>query len=114
MFQKLGFVTHPIKSVLELTHGITYLGFEINSVTMTVRSTEEKKEKIKNLANESIDRGHSQIRELTKFIGMVVVSFRGVKYGALMYRSMENDKIQALKIKKGTMTLRRFPQKQLF
>ena len=28
---------------------------------------------------------------------MAVASFRGVKYGALWYRSMENDKIQALK-----------------
>ena len=45
LFEKLGFVIHPEKSVLAPTHVITYLGFEINSVDMTVTLMREKKEK---------------------------------------------------------------------
>ena len=42
LFEKLGFVIHPEKSVLAPTHVITYLGFEINSVDMTVTLRREK------------------------------------------------------------------------
>ena len=45
LFEKLGFVIHPEQSVLAPTHVITYLGFEINSVDMTVTLMREKKEK---------------------------------------------------------------------
>ena len=45
LFEKLGFVIHPEKSVLAPTHVITYLGFEINSVDMTVTLMREKKRK---------------------------------------------------------------------
>ena len=50
LFEKLGFVIHLEKSVLAPTHVITYLGFEINSVDMTVTLMREKKEKIFNTA----------------------------------------------------------------
>ena len=47
LFEKLGFVIHPEKSVLAPTHVITYLGFEINSVDMTVTLMRDKKTKNK-------------------------------------------------------------------
>ena len=43
LFEKLGFVIHPEKSVLVPTHVIIYLGFEINSVDMTVALMRENK-----------------------------------------------------------------------
>ena len=45
LFENLVFVIDPEKSVLSPTHVITYLGFEINSVDMTVTLMREKKEK---------------------------------------------------------------------
>ena len=48
LFEKLGFVIHPEKSVLAPAHVITYLGF--SSVDMTVTLMREKKEKIFNTA----------------------------------------------------------------
>ena len=39
LFQKLGFVVHPEKSVLVPSHKITYLGFVIDSQCMTVTPT---------------------------------------------------------------------------
>ena len=42
----LDFVVHPKKSVFVQSQEIEYLGFVINSVTMTVRLTTEKKKKV--------------------------------------------------------------------
>ena len=42
----LGFVVHPEKSVFVLSQDIKYLGFILNSVTMIVRLTTQKKRKI--------------------------------------------------------------------
>ena len=97
LFHKLGFVVHPSKSVLKPGKQITYLGFVINSENMTVRPTEEKREKIKDLSTKMLGKGYASIRELARFIGMVVACFHGVMYGPLWYRRMENDKILALK-----------------
>ncbi len=101
LFEKLGFVIHPEKSVLAPTHVITYLGFEINSVDMTVTLMREKKEKIFNTAASLLTLSSCSIRFLAKFIGQIVASFPGVKYGPLWYRNMENDKIEGLKMSKG-------------
>ena len=42
----LGFVVHPEKSVFVPSQDIKYLGFILNSVTMIIRLTTEKKRKI--------------------------------------------------------------------
>ena len=102
LFEKLGFVIHPEKSVLAPTHLITYLGFEINSVDMTVTLMREKKEKkIFNTAASLLTLSSCSIRFLAKFIGQIVASFPGIQYGPLWYRNMENDKIEGLKMSKG-------------
>ena len=54
LFEKLGFVIHPGKSILAPTHVITYLGFEINSVDMTVTLMNNEREKRKNLQHSCI------------------------------------------------------------
>ena len=47
LFKSLGFVVCPTKSVLIPSHKITYLGFEIDSQSMTVASTSlERKQNI--------------------------------------------------------------------
>ena len=96
IFQRLGFVIHPVKSELVPSHSVTYLGFVINSQTMTVTLTQERKEKILDTVSKLLDMGQSSIRLLAKLIGMIVASFQGVMYGALWYRNMERDKIKAL------------------
>ena len=42
-----GFITHPEKSVLEPSQEIVYLGFVLNSVSMSVSPTTEKAERVK-------------------------------------------------------------------
>ena len=101
LFEKLGFVVHPEKSVLSPTQEITYLGFVINSVTMTVALTQDRKEKILTRVTHLLDKKSASIRELAKLIGMIVASFHGVMYGPLWYRGMERDKNAALRDSKG-------------
>ena len=92
LFHKLGFVVHPTKSVLKPGKEITYLGFVINSDTMRIRPTEEKRDKIKDLAVELLRNGSASIRVLARFIGMIVACFHGVMFGPLWYRRMEMTK----------------------
>jgi hypothetical protein len=44
--RKLGFVIHPLKSVFIPKQEIVFLGFLINSHSMTIRLTVEKKDKL--------------------------------------------------------------------
>ena len=101
LFEKLGFVIHPDKSVLRPSHTIIYLGFVLDSVNMTITLTEEKKEKIRNFAVQLLDMGVCSVRTLAKFIGQVVASFQGVMYGPLWYRQLEKNKLQGLKLGHG-------------
>ena len=101
LFEKLGFVVHPEKSVFKPTQSITYLGFVLLSKTMTVTLTPERKEKILKTASCFCEKDSSTVRELAQFIGMVVAGFQGVKYGPLWYRGMEKDKTDALKQNNG-------------
>ena len=58
--ESLGFVVHPDKSMFHPTQEITFLGFIINAVDMTVRLTVEKKTKIKDLGLGLLDKIASQ------------------------------------------------------
>ena len=56
LLQNLGFTRHPTKSILTPTQRITFLGFVIDSVQMTLEITEEKKSKIHNLCLETLQK----------------------------------------------------------
>ena len=49
VFTKLGFIIHPFKSSFAPSQSIKMLGFILNSVTMTVTPTEDKKNTIHNI-----------------------------------------------------------------
>ena len=48
LLQSLGFTIDPEKSVLQRTQKLTFLGFVLNSKTMTLTLTDAKKEKKSN------------------------------------------------------------------
>lgn len=101
VFNLLGFVVHPIKSQFVPSNEIEYLGFIINSVEMTVRLTDDKKEKIKCLCKSVLKSEKLTIRTVAQLLGNFTSSFPAVKFGALHYRFLECDKISALKYCKG-------------
>ena len=101
LFDRLGFVSHPDKSVLVPTQEITILGFVINSREMSLNLTTQKEKKLKRLVNQLFSLKNPSIRFLAKVIGANVSVFPEVKYAPLYYRALENDKIRALEICKG-------------
>ena len=102
LFDSLGFVVHPTKSTLVPTQEIVTLGFEINSVKMTIRLTTDKAISLKDDCKTLLMSDKpTLIREVARVIRKIVASFLGVMYGPLYYRYLEGDKSQALKKEKG-------------
>ena len=102
MFDNIGLVIHPEKSLVIPQQKITFLGFVIDSVKMIVRLTEGKICKIQERLQCTIQNSHSvKIRDIASLLGYMVSSLPAVRYGALYYRYLEMDKIMALKQSKG-------------
>lgn len=101
ILQNLGFIVHPTKSVFKPTTAIQYLGVVIDSVSMTVTLSSERKEKMLHSCQSLLRAPHISIRDLAKVIGQIVASFPAVKFGPLHYRKLEKDKCKALKVSKG-------------
>lgn len=101
LFEKLGFIIHPVKSILKPVQKLTFLGFVLDSVEMTVTLTDEKILRIKETCTKIKMLTQVSIQELASLIGLLVSSFPGVIHGPLFYRSLETDKTKALRLNKG-------------
>ena len=97
---KFGVTIHPIKSV-QPTQVIKYLGFIVNSKSMTIKLTEEKCAEVISLCTKLISKDHATIKIVSSVIGKIVATFPGVRFGPLHYRELEKEKSNALKINKG-------------
>jgi len=100
LLELLGFTIHPNKSILTPTQNITFLGFDINTIKMTITLTYKKKEKIKYLCETSLSLKSITVRNLATVIGNLVAAFPSVTYGKLHYRHLEAEKIAAVKYSK--------------
>ena len=97
-FQKLGFFVHGHpKSSFIPAHVIEFLGFELNSINMTICLTKSKKEKFKNLCLHILQLSSVKIRQIASLIGKITSAFPASKFGKLHYRGLENLKTYALK-----------------
>ena len=74
------------------TQQITYLGFELNSITMTVTLTKEKATNIKQKCATILAAKQVTILNLAQVIGHLVSSFPGAEHGPLYCRSLEHEK----------------------
>jgi len=101
LLDSLGFVVHPDKSDFCPTQVIEYLGFIINSQTMTISLTLKKKEKLKELCISILSKSKLLIRDVARLLGNFSASFIAVTYGKLHYRDLEREKILALRNNKG-------------
>ena len=101
LLQSLGFILNIEKSVFQPTQEIQFLGFILNSVHMNVKLTKDKIEVLQNEIKCLVKKQQVQILQVSRVLGLMVASFPGVEYGPLFYRSLENRKIDALKISKG-------------
>ena len=101
LLRSLGFIIHPEKSVLVPSQTIQYLGVVINSSTMTVTLTDERKASLVAACAQVLKAGKVTIRDLAKVIGKIVASFPAVRFGPLHYRHLEDCKKAALREAKG-------------
>ena len=97
LFSTLGFILHPDKLVLQPVQVLTFLGFVLDSVNMTVSLTQEKIQRIRERCKKMMELVELSIQELASFIGLLVSSFPGILYGPLYYRQLERDKTTALR-----------------
>ena len=97
LFTRLGFVIHPTKSVFHPAQCLEFLGFLLDSTSMTVRLTPKKADKIVVLCRKALRARELSIREVASLIGTLVSTFPGVEFGPLYYRHLEWDKDLALK-----------------
>ena len=83
LFNKVGFIVNQEKSILIPTHELTFLGFILNSLNMTVRPTPEKADKLKMRCWALLAKPHASINEVSEVIGLMVSMFPGVEYAQL-------------------------------
>ena len=101
ILRSLGFTIHTEKSKFIPTQCITFLGFILNSVQMTITLTLEKKEKILNRCHEILKEDAVTIIFVSKLIGNLGAVFPAVTLGPFYYRALEMDKAKALRLSNG-------------
>ena len=101
LLDSLAFVVHPNKSIFVLARSIEYLGFLIDSQSVTTSLT-KKKACSKQLCPEVLQEEFLVIRKIARLLGKFTSSFPPVRFGPLHYGSLERDKILALKFAKGS------------
>jgi len=101
LLDNLNFVPHPKKSVFIPTQILVYLGFVLNSLTMTVSLTPEKAKKLKGAVTRILSCNRPLIREVAQVIGLIISTFPGAMYGPLYFRTTEGEKAQAIKLNQG-------------
>ncbi len=69
-----GFVVNYEKSCLEPSQIIEFLGFEINSQTLTILLPRDKIRKIRKKCQDLLDNPNTSVRELSKFLGLLTSS----------------------------------------
>ena len=75
LFTDLGLTLNMAKSVLIPSQSVTFLGFVLNSVRMTVSLTPSKAMKVKSKAVELLHNQSPTIRTVSEMIGFMVASF---------------------------------------
>ena len=101
LLEELGFVIHPDKTMFEPSTVLEYLGFVLDSVSMTVTLPLEKKTIIRDLCHLVLKEKIITIRTLARLLGLFSSSFIAVSEGKLHYRGLERDKTRALAKNKG-------------
>ena len=101
LLDSFGFTIHLNKSVFVPSQVITFLEFIIDSISMTIKLTDEKKDNLIQDCLRLQNKREVVIRDLAQVVGKMVASEPGVEYAALYYKPLEQAKTLALKQSKG-------------
>ena len=83
LLEELGFVVHPLKSVLIPSQEIEILGFVISTILLTVELTLDKNESLGNSCKALLSTPVLLIQELAQVISKIVANFPGVMRGVM-------------------------------
>lgn len=81
LFTKLWFYLHPLKSIT--TQILTFPGFVLSSVEMTVYPTPEMVEKTVQACRQFISKGRTYILEVARLTGIIIPNLQGTQFGLL-------------------------------
>ena len=101
LLQNLGFTIHSQKSILTPTQTFEFLGFVIDSRTMTVTLSDNTKAKFLNKLHVFKLYPRRKIRDLASIIGSMISTFLAITLGPVHHRNTERFKINQLKIVNG-------------
>ena len=96
LFSKLGFRINAEKSALDPCQELTFLGYLVNSKTMSVFPTEEKKEKVKKAVLNLLQDRKPKIRSVASTLGLLNDVCKGCEYGPNYLKRLEILKIKCL------------------
>ena len=106
-FTDLRMTLNIAKSVVIPSQVITFLGFVLYSIQMTVSLTPSNTLKLKSKVIDLLDNEPPTTRTVSKVIGLTVASFLSVMYGCL-YCQLEVEKVANLKQNKGSFDSEEF------
>lgn len=93
---ELGFHINYKKSVLCPGTRVEFLGFEFDSVKMTIELPVRKKSKILNMIQSTLTRTRIKVKSAFELIGTLIAATPAVKFSMLHTRFLERDKISCL------------------
>lgn len=96
LLTKLGFIINYQKSNLVPHTTCKFLGFVLNSETMTLHLPEIKRQKILQQINKFLNSTRIQIREFARFLGSLTAACPAMNYGWVHTKSLERAKYLAL------------------
>lgn len=97
LLTNLGFVINYEKSQLVPSQCRQFLGFELDSVNMTIGLPIGKRNKILNLVKDVSKSKHIIIRDFAKFLGVLTSACPAMAYGWMYTKLLEREKFLALK-----------------
>ena len=101
LLRDLGFLFSAKKCVFPPVTQCTFLGFEFNSVDMTMSLPAEKREKLTKLVTQLSQRSTCTIRDYARFLGSLVAASPALRYAWVYTKQLERDKIRALQTNEG-------------
>lgn len=96
IFQCLGLIVNYEKSTLTPETACKFLGFIINSHSMTLELPQDKQISIKTLLSKFMKQKNCKIREFAKLLGTLVAACPAVPYGPVHLKIMERERYLAL------------------
>lgn len=96
LYKALGIRVNFEKSKLVPSQNVRFLGFMFNSNDMTLSLPLEKRDKIRRLCTQSLEKNHIRLLQLAELLGVLTSACPAVKYGQIHTRALEQCKIAGL------------------